>query len=301
MNINQLYTDLCDSYSDENLNRITAKIIELYKAKNHDSIFQLANIVAGYGLITAEENVARCFSKLLMIYHPDRGNHYRTAIKQCYDAGNAKQLNVYAHILEMNNIENMQVVYEPDYEDIDYNPEYVWDYDIYDQNSFHDTDEENLMYTEQDEDDILEGSDISFFEAMKRKIYGNIDIDLPPYFLEDLDELEMADYELNNLDGIEYCKYLVKLDLSGNKLFDLNGLHGLNRLEELYVNENELTTVDICSRLKRLRLLDIAHNQVEDISYLSGLNNLEYVNLVGNPVPAYQVEQLREQGVIVII
>ena len=49
-----------------------------------------------------------------------------------------------------------------------------------------------------------------------------------------------------------------------------------------------------------LQVLDISFNDVDDLSPLFELNHLDYLNVVGNRVPDWQVEELRARGVTVI-
>ena len=75
----ELYTKLKEAYLDENLNRITGKLIELYKSKKFGQILTLANKIFRYELID-EKKDAKCFYKLIMLYHPDKGEYYRKTI-----------------------------------------------------------------------------------------------------------------------------------------------------------------------------------------------------------------------------
>ena len=56
----ELYTELTAAYSQENLNRITGKLILLYKNKNYSTIRAIANKVSNYVSIN-EEKDAKCF------------------------------------------------------------------------------------------------------------------------------------------------------------------------------------------------------------------------------------------------
>jgi Leucine-rich repeat (LRR) protein len=282
-----LYLKLKEAYSDKNLNRITAKIIELYKSKDYDSIKFIINKISKYIEID-NKNISRCFSKLVMIYHPDRGTYYSNELEKCFRNGDSESLNKFSHILMIQDMEEVHASAEI-LDDIDYTPEYVWDYENY--SSFSE-------YEEVEEDFYPE--DYSFFNTLKRKIYGRIDIDLPVYYLEDLDEIEMVGYEINSLEGVEYCKYAVNADFSRNQITDISELWNLIRLEELYLSDNQIGYIDSLSNLKRLRIIDLSNNYIDDISPLFDLEHLEYVNLSGNTIPDEQIEELIARDVIVI-
>lgn len=141
---------------------------------------------------------------------------------------------------------------------------------------------------------------IDFIDAVKRKIYGTIDIDLPVYLLEDLDEIEMVEYDITHLTGIDWCKYAIHIDLSGNKIIEIRELATLKRLEELYLSNNKISYIEPLFNLDKLRVLDLSFNDISDISPLFYLPELEYVNLTGNPVSEEQIARLVQNDVIVI-
>lgn len=289
----KLYDELLDAYSDQNLNRITGKLIELYQNKNHSTIRNLANRISKYVVID-EENDARCFSRLIMLYHPDRGAFFKNNIAALYFAKNLEGLEKYKHILLMDDIDAVKVVVIDD--DIDYCPEYVWD----------DLPEEESDYFDSDEnqyDDYFEPGEVekSFYNAVKLREYGRLTIEFPTWYLEDFEEYEMTQQGLDSLDGIEYCKQLVTLDVSDNRISDISNLWNLQHLEELYLANNEIGLIDTLGNLLKLRVLDLSGNQINDISPLFELENLEYLNLVGNKIPKSQIETLRNKNVIVMV
>ncbi|MGX7243674.1 helix-hairpin-helix domain-containing protein [Enterococcus quebecensis] len=77
-----------------------------------------------------------------------------------------------------------------------------------------------------------------------------------------------------SLSGVQYLKNLYFLDVSDNKLRNLNGLEKIEYLQ-LYANNNQINDI---SGLKNLKFSDDLHlfnNQIDSIEYLS---NLEAVN-----------------------
>jgi Leucine-rich repeat (LRR) protein len=47
-------------------------------------------------------------------------------------------------------------------------------------------------------------------------------------------------------------------------------------------------------------VLDISFNDVDDISPLFELNYLSYLNVMGNRIPAWQLEKLQLQGITIV-
>jgi Leucine-rich repeat (LRR) protein len=245
--------------------------------------------------VREDEKISKCFSALVMLYHPDKGEHYRKQIDNIYHSGNHEELNNFTHIFSILNVEGD--VPNMDYDlDVDYTPGYVWDPDEFFSEGF--IDEENLpedyFYPPEYE------SIITFFSAVKRRLYGSMQVDLSPHFLEDLEEIEMAGYEIEDLEGLRFCKHVMILDLSGNLISDIDEMSDLKYLEEVYLADNQIDYIDGLKGLKKIRVMDLSNNLIDNIDPLLHLPNLEYVNLMGNCMPEKQVEVLRSLGVIVL-
>ena len=120
----ELYNKLIEAYSDRNLNRITGKLIELYKNKNYRKIREITNKISKFISID-EENDAKCFSKLVVLYHPDKGESIRKAIEKHFTENDLENLTKYSHIHLLDDFEKIPISTID--EDIDYNPEYRWD------------------------------------------------------------------------------------------------------------------------------------------------------------------------------
>ena len=287
-----LYNKLREAYSDESLNSITSKIIELYKNKQHAS---LRKIFDALEMEHQGNSLSKNFSKLIFLYHPDKGHQYRDEIEKAYHSGNHKQLETYAHIFIIRDIDNITIEIDDDI-DIDYHPEYVWDYDEV-QNQYAD----EFDYVSENPEDGFEDYDYTFFSALKRRLYGTLDVDLPGYYLDDLDEVEMASSDIKDLAGIENCRQTVFLNLSCNGISDLTEIGRLPLIEELYLGENDIGYIDPLSNLLKLRVVDLSNNYIDDISPLFNLPDLEYVNLTGNKVPFEQIDYLKQNDVIVVV
>jgi Leucine-rich repeat (LRR) protein len=295
MNLKELYTKLKEAYSDENLNIITGKLIDLYKNKNFEQIREVANRISKYFSIK-EEKDAKCFSKLVVLYHPDKGELFRKEIKKHYFENNFENLTKFSHIFLLKGIESIAI--KSVNEDIEYRPEYEWDSTQSEGYHFYETDLDESI---EEEDFIVSDYEKSFYNAIKLREYGNLNIEFPSYYLEDIDEFELSNYGIESLDGIEHCKHTVILDLSNNEIADISELWCLNKLEELYLANNQIGYIDALSSLLKLRVIDLSGNQIDDISPLSELDNLEYVNLVGNNIPQCDINKMKEKGIIVII
>lgn len=79
-------------------------------------------------------------------------------------------------------------------------------------------------------------------------------------YMSTIKELDLSDYGLLDLHGIEYAKNLTSINLSKNKLIDVSPI----------------------SKLKKLTNLELCENKIEDVSFLENLINLESIGLDGN-------------------
>lgn len=289
--MNELYKQLLDAYSEKNLNRITGKLIELYQNRNYSEIRGIANKISGYISIN-EEKDAKCFSRLIMLYHPDKVAYFQKAINRNYTENNYSGLKQFSHILLMDDIDTIKVV--PLDDDIDYHPEFIWDDILDDGFSFVD-----LESDENYEDFNPEEIERSFYNALKLREFGTLNVNFPVWYLQDYEEMNLAEYGIDTLEGVEYCKYVLSLDLTGNEISDLTNLWNLKRIEELYLGRNQIGYIDALFNLKKLRILDLSGNQIDDISPLFNHEHLEYLNLVGNKVPPEQVDAMLRKNVIV--
>ena len=292
-----IYDQLIRSYSEKNLTGITTQLIALYRDKQYDALREVMAAVSEFTGIR-EDKIQRCFAYLLKLYHPDKTKYYIEFIRGNYDAGNFDRLQGLKHIFLVEEMDFASMRSANIDEDIDYHPDEIWDesdpgFIYFDENSMNLSDDLPGNTTEEQKDD-------DFLSAFKRKIYGNLEIDLPVYLLEDLEEIEMAEYEIRSLDGIRFCKYAVVMDLSDNHINDLSEIGECRLLKELYLSHNQISIIDATINLADLTQLDLSFNEVDDLTPLFRLQKLEYVNLLGNPVPKEQIELLKKKGIIVV-
>lgn len=290
-----IYIKLKEAYSEKNLNEITGKLIELYKAKNFCQIRTIANRISAYVPVN-DESDTKCFSKLIMLYHPDKGDMYRKTIDKLHNEGEKQELESFSHILLLEKVELSESIV---CEDFEFDSEYEFDPSQDGFNYVFDSEDE---YREQFDNSDIEDNDYekNFYNAVKLRVYGNLKREFPPYYLQDFDDLEFSESGIEYLDGIDHCKHVITLDLSRNHITDISELWTLSRLQELYLSNNHIGYIDALSNLLNLRMLDLSGNEINDITPLFNLEHLEYVNLFGNKIPDKQIERLRKMEVLVM-
>lgn len=301
MTDSELYIELKAAYTEENLNRISSQIINLYKTKQYEYIRELMGKI--YNILNfEEEKINRIFTKLIMLYHPDKLNYYIKEIEQYPKNGKETNLQRFSHILIiLNEIKKEHVEFAVEEEVVF--PDVQWGYDEEDFDRVKNIDDE---YFEETEEDLLANDNYTnpgrdFFTAFKLKEYGDLDIVIELYHLHNIEgSLVLQDYNINDLSGIHYCKYVTTLDLSNNNIPEISLLSQLKRLEELYLTNNYLTDIFALHKLQNLRTLDISGNDITDLRPVLDLIKLEYINIIGNDIPREQINILEERGVVVV-
>ncbi len=102
--------------------------------------------------------------------------------------------------------------------------------------------------------------------------------------LQDMTELSASGYEkpddwqIKNIEGIEYCTSLAELDLSASQISDISALAGLS-LTELDLSDNQISDISALAEQTSLTELDLSDNQISDISAVAGLTSLTKLDL----------------------
>lgn len=293
MDIQTLKKNLIEAYSSVNLNKIAVILLNLYKDRKFDSLHHIADLISESVPIEIDEN-GKGFSKLMLLYHPDRIEFHLNEIEKLAVSGDFDKLLGYSHILKLERLEEIASMLES-MEDIDYSPVYAWDFDS---EGFTIN---KVQYEQQESDKLINHKNImvSFYDAIKIRQYGHTKISFPNYYLEDIDEFELSDSGINDLDGIQYCIHAVNIDLSDNRITDLRPLEILELVESLNLSDNLISDIESLEYLTNLRELHLANNRIREIESLFSLANLEFVDLTGNPVPPGIIQKLKQQVAVV--
>lgn len=298
MKIKELQSKLLEAYTVENLNGLSLILINLYKNQQYSILQKIAEIISDAVEIEIMDD-GKGFSKLMMLYHPDRVSFHTNEINRLAKQDNYDGLLEYSHILLLSRIDEIANALNG-YEDIDYSPVYEWDFKTEGFSIIDEDEEQNFDITPtQNEESTTKY--YNFYNAIKVRMFKNSEMEYPSYYLEDIDEFELASSDINDLEGIEFCKHVKTLDLSENHIYDITPLFGLSLLEELNLSDNEISDIDVLNNLGNLRVIHLANNNIDDISPIRDLPFLEYVNLRGTNVSEKQIDDLKELGVTVEI
>lgn len=291
MTIKDLHQKLIEAYTLRNLNRISLTLILLYKNKQFSILQKIANILEDFFDIEIGSN-GKGFSKLIKLYHPDRLDYYLNDIQDLFEKNNFDGMLEHTHILKLERIEEISSSLNS-YEDMDYSPVYDWDSNADGYNVIHESEKPRKTHTK--------SVGYNFYDAIKMRQYGNTDIEFPSYYLEDIEDFELASSDITDLEGVQYCLHAKSMDLSDNRIVDLELLENLGNLEELNLSDNQIEHIDSLGNLINLRRIFLSNNNINDISSLLELENLDFVELTGNKIPLEQIEELKESGVVIEI
>jgi Leucine-rich repeat (LRR) protein len=294
--LNSEYQKLLAVYSETNLNRITTKLIIAYKKKNRPFLQKIASIVKQYSAIR-EDDTVRVFTSLIQLYHPDRLQMIKDNMATYIKNGELEKLEQFNHIFQTLEFLDGRGDLPAANDAVDYS------FDI--EYGFDDADFEELSMEkdvpDHDFQEEFEPALSDFIQVMSRQEGREFGVNTSVQSLEYLSgELNLSDCGIADLSGIEYCVNISSLNLSGNALIDIIQLGFLKSLEELFLSENQIDAIDSLTTLSNLKVLDLSFNQINDIRSILELPMLEFVNLIGNPIDTLQIEQLKNNHVLVL-
>jgi hypothetical protein len=144
--------------------------------------------------------------------------------------------------------------------------------------------------------------DFDFLSAVSAEYLGNLGMPLGPSDLAALEgELDLSGYGMSELDGIEYCRAVTRLNLTHNRIDNLYSLRYLVYLRELFLAENHIHSLDNLVELFNLEILDVSRNDIEELAPLIELENLKFVDARENPLRfSEEIRELERRGVVVL-
>lgn len=291
---------LRSAYSRENLNRITTWLVAAYRGGDERSVRKLFSNVRERAGLRQEREPGRIFAMLIKLYHPDKAQYYKNQIDNSEHGNSTVDL---SHVLlALSTIDQCriteQTVTRPTEDDTE---PYMDEAGGYDESDFDRYGEMQSDWEELEEQDEQEEYTRDFISALSTKEYGNLDIRYTKGILSSIEgAIDVSDYEIDDLAGVEYCTNITVLNLAHNRIEDLRKLEELKTLEELYLSDNEISSVAPLAGLESLKTLDLSYNQIEDITPLIQLHHLEYLNLIGNPVPQELLKLLRPEIIVIV-
>jgi Leucine-rich repeat (LRR) protein len=109
--------------------------------------------------------------------------------------------------------------------------------------------------------------------------------EVEPYepFWEDIKEIDLKDKQLTNLHKLdEFCQQLEELDVSRNKISQLDGVPSTVR--HLRISHNCLTDLAAWGHLSNLQYIDVSNNEIESLSAFKYLVHLRSLRADNNQI-----------------
>ena len=126
MEIGDLYKNLKEAYTAENLGLISGRIIDMFRDHKYDALRAVQKVVNEY-TPCAEEKINKVFSRLIMLYHPDRLSQNLGKVEEAYKRGDFEELFTLSHILTVQNLEPEKVMVSSVISEEDLAEEFGWD------------------------------------------------------------------------------------------------------------------------------------------------------------------------------
>lgn len=97
-------------------------------------------------------------------------------------------------------------------------------------------------------------------------------------------KLDLRNYGIENLEGLQYCTYVDNIDLYSNKIKDISQLGNLKKLKSLTLANNLISDISPLSNLTNLENLNIFINEITDISCVANMPKLKTFIMEGNQI-----------------
>ncbi len=102
--------------------------------------------------------------------------------------------------------------------------------------------------------------------------------------LKTLTNLDLSGNKISDVNPLAGLTNLTSVDLTMNKISDIKPLAGLTNLTSLSLNGNKISDVKPLAGLINLTTLDLNENKISDVKSLAGLINLTTLLLMGNQI-----------------
>ncbi|WP_010584069.1 leucine-rich repeat domain-containing protein [Schlesneria paludicola] len=93
---------------------------------------------------------------------------------------------------------------------------------------------------------------------------------------------------IENLAGLEKCRNLAEVKLSGNKIKDLKPLEECVNIQSLYLEKNQISDITPLFKLTKLQYIELDDNQVQKLDGIQVLKALTSLYLSRNQVESVQ-------------
>ncbi len=99
-----------------------------------------------------------------------------------------------------------------------------------------------------------------------------------------IESLNLQDYSISHLSGLEYLSNLTTLIIDGEYINDYHSISQLSNLKYLKITNSQIDDLSFLNELDQLEYLILPNNQIKNIEAISNLENLKKLNLESNHI-----------------
>jgi internalin A len=93
---------------------------------------------------------------------------------------------------------------------------------------------------------------------------------------------------IKNLEGLQHCKAIMKIDLANNEISDLAPIAELKQTQSLDLSGNQIANLESLKNLILMQYLQLSKNRIQDLSPIAGMQKLNALYLNENQVSNVQ-------------
>ena len=222
-------------------------LIGLYKNKQYSRINSINSRLfpEKKSLQNTPRNQKQVFYTLIKIFHPDSYSAHLRRIKKAIDVCDSKTMDFYFRLISIQTNSSVNKRIEPI---VKHNEWY----------EFEDADSESHLYSEGElnETEI----EINIIIILSHMYLGNSSGYLEPEDLKQIvGDLSLNECNISDLEGLQYCSNITKLDLSNNRIENIFEIQSLEHLEELDLSYNQICDIDPLIGLDIPKLIKVYH------------------------------------------
>ncbi len=104
--------------------------------------------------------------------------------------------------------------------------------------------------------------------------------------------LNLSNNKISDIESIKELKSLQELNLSNNEISDIESIKELKSLQTLSLWSNQISDIESIKELKSLQKLDLSNNKISDIESIKELKSLQELDLSRNQIS--DIESIKE-------
>lgn len=143
--------------------------------------------------------------------------------------------------------------------------------------------------------------DKNLYEAIKKQLGRNViefkddDMEIKCINSDAITNLDLSWNKISNIEGLENFTNLKEIDLDFNDITDISPIWNIKNLNIIHLKNNKIEDLGNISSMPNLTCLELADNLISNISKISVLTNLQELNLEKNKLDsASGVEKLEK-------